>query len=62
MSSLKFKKIGDLEINKIGAVLFAKENMSYYPETKTQILEDYNYKKIDLKYFRIFLSQKNNGY
>jgi len=51
-----------LKANEIGAVIFPKENISYYPEERTTILEDYNYKKIDLKHYRIFLSQKNSGY
>lgn len=51
-----------LKNNQIGAVIFPKENISYYPEKRTKILEDYDYKKIDLKHFRIFLSQKNSGY
>lgn len=59
---LYIDKMEEIKNNKIGAIIFPKENISYYPEERTKILEDYNYLKVDLKYFRIFLSQKNNGY
>ena len=59
---LYIDKMGEIKSNKIGAIIFPKENIGYYPQERTKILEDYNYLKVDLKYFRIFLSQKNNGY
>jgi hypothetical protein len=50
----------DLKENKIEAVIIHKEHFTYYPPEKTKILETYNYKIVNLKQFRVFLSQKNS--
>ena len=55
-------KLPEIKNKKIGAIVIPKENMEYYPDERTKIVEEYGYKKIDLNYFRIFLSPKNNGY
>ncbi|TXB65486.1 hypothetical protein FRY74_08675 [Vicingus serpentipes] len=47
----------ELKMNRIGAVVIPKNYLDYYPASKTKILEDYNYKKIKLKHFEVFLSQ-----
>ena len=48
----------DLQQNKIDAVVFLRENLIVYPESKTKLLENFGYKKIDMKYFQLFLSHK----
>ena len=47
----------DLRLQKIGAVVIPTNYLNYYPASRTRILEEYNYKKINLKHFQVFLSQ-----
>lgn len=49
--------IEDIKNQKIEAIIIPVEYLSLYPESKTKILEDYNYKKINLKHFQLFLSK-----
>ncbi len=47
----------DLKEQYIGVVIIPVKYLNYYPSTKTKMLEDFNYKKINLNHFQVFLSQ-----
>lgn len=44
--------------NKIGAIIIPHKYLGYYPSEKTRVLEASGYKKINLQYFQIFVSQE----
>ena len=47
----------DLKDQKIGALIIPNLGVIHYPKEKTKMLEDFNYKKISLNHFQVFLSQ-----
>lgn len=48
----------ELKLQKIGAVVIPTNYLGYYPASRTKELENYNYKKVELNHFQVFLAQQ----